>query len=98
MYVVGSGDLTDQRCIIDRRVLDWIVGLDSEINEIVEGSDLYEPKVNLKQVSTRLDWTILIIYIIITIYFIKYVIAFITIIIKCCYFSWFCLKRNYYLF
>ena len=24
-----------------RRVLDWAVGLDSEINELVEGSDLY---------------------------------------------------------
>lgn len=35
---------------IDRRVLDWAVGLDSEINELVEGSDLYEPKVNLSQV------------------------------------------------
>ena len=26
---------------MDRRVLDWVVGLDSEINELVEGSDLY---------------------------------------------------------
>ena len=26
------------------------VGLDSEINELVEGSDLYEPAVNLSQV------------------------------------------------
>ena len=41
----GSGDLTDQRVMLDRRVLDWVVGLDSEINELVEGSDLYEPKV-----------------------------------------------------
>ena len=29
------------RIILDRRVLDWVVGLDSEINELVEGSDLY---------------------------------------------------------
>jgi hypothetical protein len=47
---VGSGDLTDNRIILDRRVLDWVVGLDSEINELVEGSDLYEPQVNLSQV------------------------------------------------
>ena len=46
----GSGDLTDQRVLLDRRILDWAVGLDSEINELVEGSDLYEPKVNLCQV------------------------------------------------
>ena len=46
----GSGDLTDNRIVLDRRVLDWAVGLDSEINELVEGSDLYEPKVNLTQV------------------------------------------------
>ena len=29
------------RIVLDRRVLDWVVGLDSEINELVEGSDLY---------------------------------------------------------
>jgi hypothetical protein len=46
----GSGDLTDQRMTLDRRVLDWVVGLDSEINELVEGSDIYEPKVDLSQV------------------------------------------------
>jgi hypothetical protein len=46
----GSGDLTDQRIVLDRRVLDWAVGLDSEINELVEGSDLYSPKVSLQQV------------------------------------------------
>jgi hypothetical protein len=31
-------------------VLDFSVGLDTEINELVEGSDLYEPKVSLSQV------------------------------------------------
>lgn len=46
----GAGDLTEQRMQLDRRILDWAVGLDSEINELVEGSDLYEPKVNLSQV------------------------------------------------
>lgn len=46
----GSGDLTDNRISLDRRVLDWVVGLDSEINELVEGSDLYTPTVPLSQV------------------------------------------------
>ena len=46
----GTGDLTDQRISLDRRVLDFSVGLDTEINELVEGSDLYEPKVELSQV------------------------------------------------
>ncbi len=47
---VGTGDLTENRIVLDRRILDWVVGLDSEINELVEGSDLYEPAVNLTQV------------------------------------------------
>ncbi len=47
---VGSGDLTENRITLDRRILDWVVGLDSEINELVEGSDLYEPVVKLSQV------------------------------------------------
>ncbi|RHY81305.1 hypothetical protein DYB26_004700, partial [Aphanomyces astaci] len=46
----GGGDLVDQRVELDRRVLDWVVGLDTEINELVEGSDLYNPKVQLSQV------------------------------------------------
>ncbi|KAJ0393396.1 hypothetical protein P43SY_005410 [Pythium insidiosum] len=45
-----AGDLVDQRVELDRRVLDWVVGLDTEINELVEGSDLYAPKVRLEQV------------------------------------------------
>ncbi|GLE02341.1 hypothetical protein PINS_up018267 [Pythium insidiosum] len=45
-----AGDLVDQRVELDRRVLDWVVGLDTEINELVEGSDLYAPKVRLDQV------------------------------------------------
>jgi SpoVK/Ycf46/Vps4 family AAA+-type ATPase len=47
---VGSGDMTENRVTLDRRILDWVVGLDSEINELVEGSDLYEPTVELSQV------------------------------------------------
>ncbi|RHY56395.1 hypothetical protein DYB30_002202 [Aphanomyces astaci] len=46
----SGGDLVDQRVELDRRVLDWVVGLDTEINELVEGSDLYNPKVQLSQV------------------------------------------------
>ncbi len=46
----GSSDLMDQRVEIDRRILDWVVGLDTEINELVEGSDLYFPKVDLSSV------------------------------------------------
>jgi hypothetical protein len=40
-WYMGKGDLTEQKITLDRRVLDSIVGLDSEINELVEGSDLY---------------------------------------------------------
>lgn len=35
----------DQQVELDRRMLDWIVGLDTEMNELVEGSHLYHPKV-----------------------------------------------------
>lgn len=45
-----AGDLVDQRVELDRRVLDWVVGLDTEMNELVEGSDLYTPIVQLDQV------------------------------------------------
>ena len=31
-------------------MLDWVVGLDTEINELVEGSDLYAPSVRLENV------------------------------------------------
>lgn len=53
---VGSGDLTENRITLDRRILDWVVGLDSEINELVEGSDLYEPVVELSQVVLPLGY------------------------------------------
>ena len=35
---------------IDRRMLDFIVGLDREFSELVEGSHLYTPTVDLNQV------------------------------------------------
>ena len=39
-----------QELLLDRRVLDCIVGLDKESSEVVEGSHLYEPKVDIAQV------------------------------------------------
>jgi hypothetical protein len=44
-YARGGGDLMDHQVELDRRMLDWIVGLDTEMNELVEGSHLYTPKV-----------------------------------------------------
>lgn len=49
-YSRGGGDLMDQQVELDRRMLDWIVGLDTEMNELVEGSHLYKPKVSMEQV------------------------------------------------
>ena len=45
-----DGDLTGQSISLDRRMLDWIVGLDTEINEVVEGANLYTPTVRLAHV------------------------------------------------
>eukprot|EP00667_Euglena_gracilis_P001253 EG_transcript_1254 len=44
------GDLMDCPVDLDRRMLDYLVGLDTEFNEIVEGSHLYAPRVRLEQV------------------------------------------------
>ncbi|KAJ7523017.1 hypothetical protein O6H91_18G034900 [Diphasiastrum complanatum] len=49
-YARGGGDLMDQQVELDRRILDWIVGLDTEMNELVEGSHLYKPKISMEQV------------------------------------------------
>jgi hypothetical protein len=35
----------DSTVEIDRKLLDYLVGLDSNLNELVEGGDLSEPKV-----------------------------------------------------
>ena len=35
---------------IDRRMLDFCVGLDTEFSEVVEGSHLYFPKTKFEQV------------------------------------------------
>ena len=47
------------RIILDRRVLDWVVGLDSEINELVEGSDLYGIVTALKSHSCSRSLTVI---------------------------------------
>eukprot|EP00026_Physarum_polycephalum_P000306 Phypoly_transcript_00306.p1 GENE.Phypoly_transcript_00306~~Phypoly_transcript_00306.p1 ORF type:complete len:1112 (+),score=182.86 Phypoly_transcript_00306:1977-5312(+) len=46
----GGTDLMDSTVEIDRKLLDYLVGLDSNLNELVEGGDLSEPKVTLDQV------------------------------------------------
>uniref|UniRef100_A0A7S3NKP4 Winged helix domain-containing protein n=1 Tax=Aureoumbra lagunensis TaxID=44058 RepID=A0A7S3NKP4_9STRA len=43
-HAQGSNDLTESRVELDRRVLDHLVGLDSEISEIFESSELITPK------------------------------------------------------
>lgn len=45
-----SGELMDCAVDIDRRMLDYIVGLDSEFSDVVDGSHLYMPTVKLEQV------------------------------------------------
>lgn len=46
-----TGDPTSAKVEIDRRMLDFCVGLDTEFSEIVEGSHLYYPKTKLNHVS-----------------------------------------------
>ncbi len=43
-------DLVDNVVELDRRMLDFIVGLDTEFSEIVDGSNLYTPNVNFDDV------------------------------------------------
>lgn len=40
-------DLNSFYCAVDRRMLDFAMGLDTEFSELVEGSHLYHPKVDL---------------------------------------------------
>lgn len=51
----ANSDLTTQVIGLDRRVLDWVVGLDTEINELVEGSNLYAPKFEMSDVVLPSD-------------------------------------------
>ncbi|ELR12202.1 ATPase, AAA domain containing protein [Acanthamoeba castellanii str. Neff] len=50
-----GSDLLDSSVEIDRRLLDYIVGLDTELSELVDGSDLFSPKVKLDQVVLPAD-------------------------------------------
>ena len=50
-------DLTGHTVHIDRRILDFVVGLDTEINEVVEGSNLYKPSATLEQLVLPEDGT-----------------------------------------
>ena len=43
-------DISLSQVEIDRRMLDFCVGLDTEFSEIVEGSHLYFPKTKFEQV------------------------------------------------
>lgn len=43
-------DLLNLPVVVDRRILDWVVGLDTEISELVEGSNLYAPTVQMVDV------------------------------------------------
>ena len=56
MIVVHNSGLIDHptkaKVEIDRRMLDFCVGLDSEFSESVEGSHLYYPKTKFEQVCT----------------------------------------------
>ena len=45
-----TGDPTSAKVEIDRRMLDFCVGLDTEFSEMVEGSHLYYPKTKFDQV------------------------------------------------
>ena len=47
----ARGNFLDSSVELDRRLLDYIVGLDTEINELVDGSDLYTPSVSLGDVA-----------------------------------------------
>lgn len=47
-----TGDPTTAKVEIDRRMLDFCVGLDTEFSEIVEGSHLYYPKTKFEQVNS----------------------------------------------
>lgn len=40
-------ELATEYVLIDRRLLDWLVGLDTEVSELIEGLNLYTPAVRL---------------------------------------------------
>jgi hypothetical protein len=48
-----GADLTQTLAEIDRRMLDFVVGLDTEFSELMDGSHLYTPQVGRLSSSTR---------------------------------------------
>lgn len=49
----GSGfldDLNNAQVVLDRRIFDWLIALDTEFSELVEGSHLYTPDVEIDDV------------------------------------------------
>uniref|UniRef100_A0A0G4HU76 AAA+ ATPase domain-containing protein n=1 Tax=Chromera velia CCMP2878 TaxID=1169474 RepID=A0A0G4HU76_9ALVE len=47
---VFTGDLLEASVEVDRRLLDFVVGLDTEFSELVEGSHLYAPTTSIADV------------------------------------------------
>ena len=45
-----GADLTQTLAEIDRRMLDFVVGLDTEFSELMDGSHLYTPQVQVEEV------------------------------------------------
>ena len=45
-----GADLTQTLAEIDRRMLDFVVGLDTEFSELMDGSHLYTPTVTVDEV------------------------------------------------
>mmetsp|Transcript_39039 Transcript_39039/g.85799 ORF Transcript_39039/g.85799 Transcript_39039/m.85799 type:complete len:749 (-) Transcript_39039:500-2746(-) len=45
-----GADLTQTLAEIDRRMLDFVVGLDTEFSELMDGSHLYSPNVDIEEV------------------------------------------------
>ncbi|KAK3261535.1 hypothetical protein CYMTET_29558, partial [Cymbomonas tetramitiformis] len=46
----GAADLTSFSVGVDRRMIDWICGLDTEVGELIEGSNLYAPQTEFEHV------------------------------------------------
>ncbi|KAI6649779.1 hypothetical protein LOD99_6568 [Oopsacas minuta] len=53
--IFRKSNILDCEVLIDRQMLDYIVGLDTEIGELVDGSELITPKITLDKVSLPPD-------------------------------------------
>eukprot|EP01065_Artemidia_motanka_P032128 TRINITY_DN39178_c0_g1_i1.p1 TRINITY_DN39178_c0_g1~~TRINITY_DN39178_c0_g1_i1.p1 ORF type:complete len:1090 (+),score=351.82 TRINITY_DN39178_c0_g1_i1:50-3319(+) len=51
----GAGDLMECTVDIDKRMVDKLMGLQTELHEVVEGSHLYAPKIGLDNVVLQKD-------------------------------------------